>query len=343
MPSYLYPTNAELTRIAQDLLPRLAANDPIFEYFPITQRDAPVLIWDQLDNYKGLQQLRGVDGAPQRVQPAGLKRYTAQPGIFGEFSQIDEQELLFRSPAGSFGGGVNIDDLVMERVNQLLTRQYARISQIIWTLAATGTFSVSIASTGADQTGTAVFTDTFSLQTSDGSAWGTPSTATPLADLRAVQLLSRGHSVRFDNTATAFMNRKTANKLFTNTNAADLGGKRTAGLAGIIGLGDVNYVLAGEDLPRIVINDDGYINDAGTFVPFIADDKVVIIGRRVDGGPIGEYRMTRNVNNDNAGSGAYMEVLNDQNRIPRVPEVHAGHNGGPVILFPSAIVVLDVS
>jgi hypothetical protein len=259
-------------------------------------------------------------------------------------------ELTMRARMGTFGGGgMNIEEMVMGRVNQLVDREFKRIRQILWTLAATGTFSVSVATTGADQTGTAVFTDSYTVQTASGSAWGTAASGTPLADLRAVQLLSRGHSARFDNTATAFMNRKTANKLFANTNAADLGGKRTAGFAGIIGLNDVNYVLTGEDLPRIVINDDGYLDDTGTFVPYIADNKTVVIGKRVDGGNIGEYRKTLNVNGEDANgnpaavTGSYLRVIDPTDRVPRVPEVHAGHNGGPVIKYPSGIVVLTTT
>lgn len=344
MAAYLYPNNAEITAVAQDLLPVLTADDPIFEYFPIVDSDATTLIWDQEDNYIGLQQLRGIDGAPQRVKRAGVKRYVAEPGVFGEFTQLDELELTTRARMGTFGNGINIDQLVMGATNQLVTREYARIRQIVWGLVSTGTFAVSVASTGADQAGTAVFTDSYTVQTASGSAWGTPATGTPLADLRALQLLSRGHGVRFDRGAKAFMNRITANKLFANTNAADFGGKRTAGLAGIIGLNDVNYVLTGEDLPNIVINDDGYLDDTSTFVPYIATNKIVVVGRRADGGKIGQYRKTLNVNGDEgAVTGSYLRVLNDPNRVPRVPEVHAGHNGGPVLFFPSGVAVLTVT
>jgi hypothetical protein len=171
--------------------------------------------------------------------------------------------------------------------------------------------------------------------------------ATPLADFRAVQLLSRGHSVRFDQTARAYMNRVTWNNFIKNTNAADFGGKKGMGLQSLTSLGDANTILTGEGLPNIVVFDGGFLNDAGTFVPFIADAKVVVVGQRTDGGRIGGYRMTRNANNPGLAPGAYTEVIDrgeagSGKQIPRTIEVHDGHNGGPVIYFPSGIVILSV-
>lgn len=348
MASYIYPTNAEITEVAQTLLPTLTANDPIFDFFPITERNAPLLVWDQEDNYVGLQGLRGVDGAPQRVKRAGVSRFTQQPGVFGEYTEIDEMELMFRAPSGTFGGAVDVEDLIMRCTKQLVNREYNRIREMLWTLAATGTFSIPLAATQNGDTSKVAYTDSYSVQTVTGSNWGAPTTATPLADFRSARLKARGYSVRFDASAKAFMNMKTAQKLFTVTNAADIGGKRTAGLATVIGERDVNYVLTGEDLPQIVINDDGYLRESdNAFVPFIADDKVVIMGRRTDNEPIGEYRKTLNVNaedgNGNAivTTGSYLRVI-EPLQIPRTPQVHAGHNGGPLIRFPSAIVVLSV-
>jgi hypothetical protein len=87
--------------------------------------------------------------------------------------------------------------------------------------------------------------------------------------------------------------------------------------------------------------DDGYFDDNGTFQLFIPNGKVVVIGLRPNGRPAGAYRMTYNVTNN--GGGSYMFV--DDSRGEDVPPqivVQRGHNGGPVIWFPSAIVVMNV-
>jgi len=342
MPTYTYPTTLELAKIAQDKISNLVTNRPVFSILPIVNKDAINLRWEQMDNYTGLQQIRGKNGPPQRVKRVGGKAYIMEPGVYGEFVVVDEQELLERRPWGQFDGSVSIDDLVMEGQDQLLGRRLDRIEKIGWDLLATGTFSVA----GPD--GAVLQTDSFSLQTfSAGVAWATFATATPLANFRAVQLLSRGHSVNFGGSAKAYMNRVTFNNMISNTNANDIAGRRTSGITSVLNLGEVNSVLAGEDLPQIEIFDGGYQDDTNTFQPFIPNAKVVVIGQRTDNSPIGEYRMVRNVNNPGMAPGAYMEVIDrgesgPGRQIPRTIEVHDGHNGGPVIYFPSAIVIMSV-
>ncbi len=337
MPTYLYPTNEDLMLVAQDKLPVLTQADPIFDHFPIVDKDADVVMWEQLDNYTGLQQVRGIDGKPPSVLKTAARRYLMEPGVYGEFELLDEKELTSRRRLGNLSSGIDISDLVMMSQDKLMSRRIDRIRWILWTLASTGQFAVALA------TGGIAHTDVYSLQQYSGSAWSSPTTGTPLQDIRGVKLLARGHSLRFDAKSTAYMNQRTFNKLTANTNPADFGGKRTQGLATIIGLAETNYVLLNEDLPQIVIYDDGYLNDSGTFVPFIADNTTVIVGRRLDGSPIGSYCQTRNVNNPDAAPGAYMKVVDDENEVPRQIAVHDGHNGGPTIAFPSAIVILSNS
>lgn len=340
MPEFVFPTNAELNEIAQDLLPRLEADRPVFRIMPITTPDAFLVMWEQEDSYVGLQQVRGLNGQPPKVSKLGVKRFQMQPGVYGEFVPIDEVELTVRRQYGTFGTPINISDLVMRAQRQLLVRRLDRVESLLWTLLTTGTFAVS----GSGATGSVLHTDTFALQTFTSSVpWGTVATATPLADLRAVQLLARGHSVRFDQSSEAYINRVTLNKLLSNTNATDLAGRRAAGLSTIDGLDQVNKLLTMDGLPNLVPYDEGYLNDAGTFVPFIADNTLAVIGRRTDGAPIGNYQMVRNANNPDLAPGAYMKVIDKgEQEVPRSIEVHDGHNGGPTIAFPSAIVKMSV-
>lgn len=342
MSTFVYPTSAELQAIAQKKMPRLTADRPIFDFFPIRTQDAAALLWEQLDSFAGLQQLRGINGAPHKVNPVGLKRFRYDPGVYGEFIPINEQELTERRQQGSFGTPINIEDLILERQDQLLLRRLDRIEQICWLLLTTGTFSVSLPYGGV------AHSDTFTLQTFDSTVgWGTAATSTPLADFRAVQLKRRGYSVSFGADARAYMNQVTYNKLAVNTNAADLYGRRTAGLGTFNNLPGINSLLLGDNLPSIVIYDEGYLTTPGdetSFVPFIPDDKVVVIGRRPAGQVVGEYRMVRNANNPDLAPGPYMKIIDrGETHVPREIEVHDGHNGGPVLFFGSAIVLMDVS
>lgn len=338
---YTYPTREELTVIEPEMMAQLTLSDPIFALFPIVNRDSHVIQWEQRDNYLGLQKVRGLDGQPGRVAAVGGKKYTMEPGVYGEEALIPESELTTRRPWGMSAGSVSIEDLVLDRNNQLRHREVNRIRYIIWSLLTTGTFAVS-----ADH-GAVLHTDRFDLQTYTRAVdWDTAASATPLADFRGVQALAAGHGVNLGGAATAWMNRVTFNKLCTNTNAADVAGKRITGLAQPIGLEETNRVLLAEDLPQIRVYDEGYYNDAGTFTNYITTDVVVITGKRDNGDPLGEYRMTRNANNPDLGPGSYAQVvdsLQTGNPVPRRISVHRGHNGGPVIYYPSGVVVMSVA
>lgn len=336
---YNFPQSNELTTIAQDKLARLEEQRPWSRFFPIRTADASILSWEQEDNYMGLQQIRGLNGEPPKVLKTGVKRFTMTPGAYGEYEPVDEIELTERRRFGTFGTPIELSDLVMRIQNKLLLRQLDRIELIVWNLVINGTFSV------AGPSGAVLATDAYNTQTySAGTPWSTFATSTPLADFRAVQLMAAGHSISFNAQSTAYMNQITFNNLMSNTNAADVGGRRTAGLASVNSPGDMQALLTRDDLPNIVVYDKGYLAEpSGTFTRFIANGKVIVIGQRDDGAPIGEYRMTRNANNPDMAPGQYQKVIDHgEDQVPRLIEVHLGHNGGPVIYYPSAIVVMSV-
>lgn len=338
MASYSYPTTIELEQIAQQKMPRLIQDREPFKWFPIEEKDEYMLVWEQLDNFIGLQQVRGLNGEPPRVRPVGLRQYTMQPGVYGEFIPIDEAEMTTRRAIGTFGTAIDVGDLVVMRQDQLLSRRLDRLEQIIWLLLTTGTFSVP------GPNGAILHTDTFTLQTFTAVVpWATIATAAPLANFSAVQLLSRGYSVNFGAVARAYMNRQTFNDLRSNTNAADIYGRRTKGFGTINNLSGINDLLTGDDLPTIVVYDEGYLDDNGVFQPFIPYGKVVVIGKRPAGQKIGAYRMVRNANNEAMKPGPYMRVIDKGEQVvPRTLEVHDGHNGGCVLYYGSAIVVMSV-
>jgi Phage major capsid protein E len=336
--TFTFPSSAELIAIEQEKVPRLTEDDPIFRHFPMRSVDANLLLWEQLDNYTGLQQLRGLNGDPPRIKKTGMKRYKMEPGVYGEFEDIDEAELTERRSMGTFGQPIDLTELVTLAQDKLLSRRLDRIRAILWTLLSTGTFSVATAEPGG-----IAHTDSYTTQTYDASDWNTVATATPLADLRAIKLLARGKGVSFGAGAEAFMNQKTANVMLNNTNAADLGGRRQNGLSTINNMGEVNQLLMGDGLPSVVPWDEGYLDDAGAFVPFIPDNVVVVVGKRVSGTSLGEFRFTRNANNPDLGPGPYTRVIDQGERTtPRTIQVHDGFNGGVVLYFPGGVVRMAV-
>lgn len=344
MPTFTYPEARELRVLRQELEAIDRGNRLAFDIMPIRNSNAAVIEWSQRDNYKGLQNLRGLDGSPVHVQMVGDKRFISQPGSYGDFATITETELTLR--AGSVTGEVNVDisELVAERERQLVVREDNRLEKIVWDLLVTGTFSV------AGKNGTITHTDTFNVQTySRIVAWSSASTAVPLADLRAVQQLGSGKGVNFGAGSMAIMNRVTANQLLNNTNTSDLHGRWSNSNTAIQNATNTNQILTAEDLPTIRVYDEGYVNDAGAYTKWIPDGKVLIVGARSTGENLGEYRMTRNLVNPGAMPGSYGFVkdyaagINAPKEVPPKIEVHRGHNGGPVLYYPSAIVVMTIN
>lgn len=341
MADYVMPTNEEITEIAQEYTATLLEDDPLIQrgIVKIVEKDASVLKWEQKDKYKGLQQVRGYNGAPPSVQRVGAQGFRAEPGVYGEHANVDEEELTNRRRLGSFGIPVDVEDLIMDRVEMLAERRSTRIRQILWSLFTTGTFS------NANGAGV-IHTDTFPLQTFTAAiTWATSATATPLANFRSVKLLQRGKGVRFDANAVAFMNQVTFNSMITNTNANDIAGRRTSGLNTLLALNmnELNSVLLGEDLPQIVIMDDGYFDEAGVFQLYVPNNKVSVVGSRPANQVIAEYVYTRNANNEDAAPGPATYVL-DKRKDSGAPmlEVHDGHNGGPIIYYPGSLAIMTV-
>lgn len=335
---FIFPDSIELREIAQVKMPRLEADRPIFAAMPTREVDDWVVSWEQLDNYMGLQQVRGIDGAPPKIKKTGFKRYLVDPGVYGEFEQIDERELTRRRQIGNLSAPVDISDLVMQAQDKLLQRRLDRIEYIYWTLLTTGTFSV----TGPN--GSVLHTDAYTTQSFTASvSWATAATATPLNDFRQVKLKHRGISVRLDNAAVAYMNSTTANNMYNNTNNADLYGRRTQGLGTFNSLDQINTLMTGDNLPRLQEYDEGYYDDGGTFHTFIPDNKVVVIGQRPAGQALGEWIYARNANNPGMGPGAYQRVIDrGEDTVPRSIEVHDGMNAAVALYYPSAIVVMSV-
>ncbi len=349
--SFAYPTTLELKEVEQNLLPTLTKDDMIFDHFPITEVDEWRLQWRQDDDFTGLQHVRGLGGEFKVVETLGMKSYDFEPGVYGDFSEIDEKELTERAKASSFSEFIPINDLVGKRQNHLLGREIDRIRKILWDLVTTGAFTVP------DETGAQKHLGAFpltTLSTSTGIPWSTRGTAVPYADFAQIPLLARGQSADFGGGATAVMNRVTYNNLSLNANPADLFGRRTRYGETYNSIGAVNEYLKGQtdgsDLPEIRIYDKGYKSDgkepgrqANVWYPFIPNGKVVIFGKRQSNALTGEYRYCRNVNNPDQGAGSYNYVRDlTVVRVPKKIVVERGHNGGPVIYFPGSIIIMSV-
>ena len=337
MINYTYPTSKELRLINAEKIPNLERERPTFSIFPTTESNDFTLEWEQRDSYRGFQQLRGLNGEPSYVKTYGFKRYSAKPGVFGEYMTVDEEMMTVRASQNGADAGrpINIDDLVTERQDTLNLRERDLLEYIHWQALLAGQINF-VGPTGA------MYGDQWPIQTTTFSDWSDLANATPIKDLLGLKTLARGKSVTFGTGSQYFMNSTMVGYLLLNRNQADLGGQLAitqGGVKPVKTLTEINTMLQGFGLGSIEEYDETYTTDAGVDTLWIPDDVISVVGRRTNGDKLGEYRMVRNANNPNLAPGRYEKVIDRlDTRVPRTIEVHRGHNGGLVIFYGSAIV-----
>lgn len=330
MAEYSYSDANTLTEVGREKMHALEQDDPIFDYFPIEEKDVSVISWEQEDADAGLQQVRGMNGAPKRVKPLGAKRYTVDPGVFGEFRNLDEKELTERRKLGTTDMPIEVDDLVAKEQDRLLGRENDRIRMILWLLVTKGQYNLS------SETGHLIYAAAFDFPVFTAAvAWSNPATATPLADIRNLMLqgIDLITDADFGSNGKLYLNQKKVQQMIANTNAADLGGRFT-NISSSKGLAKINEIMVEEGLPQIVPHNGSYVDEAGVRQRMIPDDAGVLFGARRE--KMGSYTMTRNATNPNSAPGPYDEVIVSV-RPPKTVEVHRGHNGGAEIHFGKSI------
>lgn len=340
MVEYEYPTTQELREINPEKIQDLTRNRPTFDIFPLVDSNYWTLEWTIKDNWMGFQQLRGLNGEPSYVKMVGEKAYSAQPGVYGEYMTVDEKMLTLRAQSARLGEPINVSDLVLERQDYLNNRELELIEFIHWKALLDGQFSF-VGPTGA------TYADQFPIQTAAFSDWSDLANATPLKDLMGLKTLSSGKSVSFGTGAQIFLNTVTLSYLLRNTNALDLGGQlavSSGGVKPVKAFGEINTLLQSHGLPQLIEYDEGYNAEPNNvFTKWIPDDVLSIVGQRTNGDSLGEYRMVRNAENPDMTPGRYEKVIDRvEDRVPRIIEVHRGHNGGLVIFYGSAIIKATV-
>ena len=342
--NWSYPEGSDLEEIAKITLDELQLNrnSPILAAFPSVSHEWDDIRWYQEDNATGLMNWRGLGGKPRAVQALGYQEYRATPGVYGDFMQVEEEELTRRSLLGSRGTRkVDVSDLVGRRLKQLLVRELNLREKICTDLLIGGVYSIN----NPDNASATIHTDSYTPQTFTASVpWSTVATATPLADLTQIALVPFGKSVDMAG-STLWVNQVQMNYLLANRNANDIWGLRMAGGATMNGINDINAIFALRGLPTVKVYDGIYLADnatrLGSATRYIATGKGIVIGRRTDGAPIGEFAETYSLVNNS--SAPYRKVKDKRfEDIPGTIEVHAGFTGGPIIKYPSAVVVCNL-
>lgn len=341
-----YPSAAEITEIiAPEVAARQMAGRLGFELMPEIPKRTIDVRWNIRDNFTGLISLRGVGGEPESLARPGSKEYSYKAGVFGSHIPIGEDELLRRRGDNTSNEPINVDDLVVEAIDTLTEARLNMQEYLIWELLQKGEFKIANGANSIE------FVGRFEVQKLKVSIpWSNTSSATPLANIRAARSLMRGRGSTFRG-AQMIVNDKTMSNLMLNRNAADFYGvRRGGGDTPSAGVAMANEYLNAEGLPTIREYDATYFLAGSTeATPYVSDKYAIIIGARLDGSPIGNSIICRNMLTPNQEPAPYSFVRDTTGRadendreVPPKIEVHHGYNGGPVIYYPGSIVILEI-
>ena len=335
------PTNFEIQQLQMELFPRYLEGRLGLDILPFKSTDKAEIVLNQPDIFKGLQPFRGLGKpdlhVPNRYNPYGTY-CKVEPGYWGEHDTVGEEVFTKWADPSSCGAALDISMYTTMIQQRLLERRANRIEYNIWQLLAFGRY------TALNAAGAVIFEQSFNIQNlSAGVQWTNYAGSFPLRDFRAIQLLGRGTSTRFDQCARAYMNRVTANHMLSNTNVQDIGRIGLSACCDFQSVERVNQQFLAQGLPQFVIYDQGFVNDNDSFQVYIPDGYVIIVGCRPNNVPVGHYWLTRNAAGCTVKSGFHQMIFDTCDReLPRKVSIHDGHNGGPALEYPRAVVVLRV-
>ncbi len=350
--TYTYPTNVALDRVVQEYVID-ASSFMGLQILPVEPAYTQKVQWDELDSERGMTapHLLGTDPRIDLRLGSRLREY--EPIAFKETDLVKEDELLRARQLGTLGGAINITPLIARIAKARMDKTRIRQEWTIWE-ALRGQLTIN-------ENG--VFTsETFPVQQfAPTTPWSNLAAATPLKDFNAVKLLFRGTGATIAG-AEAIINQTTANWLLENQNAADLKGFQGANFTQLpFSLDQINTILAARGLPKLVVNDTGFINNNGVFETFVKDGDVHIVGRRPMNEKVGAWISTPTLHRvvNGVESPGYFEIL-EVNGHPSggatsisMAQLGAGKNpkfeltggvyGGPALRFGRSIIRMDVN
>lgn len=352
MITYKYPTNVALDMVTQEYIAQTAK----FlgeQLMPFEDTNTQVVQWDELDSERGMTAPHTMGTDPKIDTRPGSTLREFEPIPFKETDLVKENELLKARAYGTLGGVVNITDAISRIAKSRVDKNRIRVEWTRWQ-ALLGQLTIL-------ENGVRV-NESFAVQTHDVAVpFSTVATAAPLKEFNAVMLKFRATGASAQG-AEAYMNQATANNLLENQNENDLKGFQNANFVHLpYSMEEMNKIQTARGLPKLVVYDEGYIDEAGSFQNFIPNGKIIVVGKRPAGQAIGKWLMTPTLHRVKNGMPApgMFEIIEvngmpstgsvtvnlqqlGQHKNPKI-EVTGGVYGGPVLYYPRSIVVMDVS
>ena len=347
MPSTFELSGAvKLRKILRAYLPRVLSSRKLLQIFPLVKQDRDKLVYERRQIATGLQQVRGLGGPTLPVSKPGLDTFDVLPGYYGDSYVIGENELVRQREIGDWETFENADSQMARATEHLTERWLNRAEKNVADLLTTGGFTV------VNPQGVSYHQDVFNVrQYTPGTLFDDLTNSTPINYVRdLIPKIQLGLAVDFTK-GFMLMSRPTLNLFLKNANAADINGKRLRYGETINGEDQLSEILTENSLPPVMVYDEvWYADPPGSNPPttpaatrFIPNGKIVLVGRRVDGEPVGEYSLTRAAQNEKSGPGEWYQVEDRRANDPCQIIMRAGHNGGPVAYYSEAIAVINAA
>ncbi len=298
------------------------------------------IMWDILEPTVGMTKATALDAAPPVVKTRVRKTIAHRPLYFREAVVLGEKELL---NTRGFGTSIkragdellyNAIDSCNERIDCLL--ESTSLEMLTGHLSIEGIERVDY---GFAPEQTPDVRDNYGSQ-----YWDNVANSTPISDIRrASEVLrykgARGVTLVMDIATMSLLSQSTEDLFKQSTLAIDLGPERLKEvLPGLIGCG----------INRILVGNQGYIDESGQTRPFIPEKYCFLVGQLPNNEAIGAWRSVPNLYNgigENAQAGRFVIIDNAFTRtngtVPQIT-ITSGIYGLPVLYRPDLVVAMKV-
>ncbi len=302
--------------------------DPFFEKFPLADRDTWMVQWDQKQSPYGLAPQGVLDGPPPLMVMPGRRVNQAVPGVYRFYTQIRETELTTSREPGTISDAIDVpnrlNDVMLYGGEMIVNR----IRKIYADLGLYGYFN-NESSDGVQ--------NTYQIQNysrTGVSAWiSSPTTATPIDDLRTVQsALNKGTSTRFGQKSNILMSDEGVSALLKTSQIrnsfksaygasflAPFDNAQKSGMQPPLnGDQSLNKLFFGMGLPPITPWNYGYfpllsdvqsLANKGNYVKFLPSTSLIWLGNRPNNQQLGQFTFARHAGNLEKGDAANFDVV----------------------------------
>jgi hypothetical protein len=237
---------------------------------PATDYPTDTIEWDIVEGAMGMTPAV-YPGAPSPIQKHPRIAHKSFKTVqWREKFVLDENDLMYLRQPGTYDQNYG-QQIIADRLRDLNTRVETRLEYLRWSMLA-GSLTVTYPD---------AVTQTVDYEVPGGrkptvaTPWATIATADPMKNVSAWKLLFRGTPVQM---GVLKMNQVTFNYLPTNAAVRSLIQYQFGyDLVRSGNLVPSNAISQAFDGTTIEIYDGGYIDDRGTFNPFIADDVVICL------------------------------------------------------------------